>query len=206
MKEKETITKDNYKEKTLKRAIIVCWILLAICFVVKICGGNFFNIVCNNENFIKFCNYCDTSFIRYVFYYPVFIIESSLLLITIKPDKKIFSINFVLYIICCSLFWIVKVLHEIQIIKLDVNIANIFPIIILYLLLMIFSKKPLTSLICLIYQTALTLLSSFIRNISFVNLMTDSFLITTIFLIDYYIAMILTVLYRKRIYLKREIK
>ena len=63
MKNKKIITPENYKEIMLKRGIISCWILLAICLIIKICGGNYFAIVCNSENFINFCKPS-----RYYFY------------------------------------------------------------------------------------------------------------------------------------------
>ena len=47
------------KERYLKRVIIVCWIALAICFGIKLFGGNLFEIMCENENFIKVCEYAD---------------------------------------------------------------------------------------------------------------------------------------------------
>lgn len=47
------------KTKYLKRVIIVCWIALAICFGIKLFGGNLFEIMCENENFIKVCDYAD---------------------------------------------------------------------------------------------------------------------------------------------------
>lgn len=47
------------KERYLKRVIVVCWIALAICFGIKLFGGNLFEIMCNNENFIKVCEYAD---------------------------------------------------------------------------------------------------------------------------------------------------
>ena len=50
------------KERYLKRVIIVCWIALAICFGIKLFGGNLFEIMCSNENFIKVCNYADNHF------------------------------------------------------------------------------------------------------------------------------------------------
>ena len=50
------------KERYLKRVIIVCWIALAICFGIKLFGGNLFEIMCNNENFIKVCTYADNHF------------------------------------------------------------------------------------------------------------------------------------------------
>jgi hypothetical protein len=53
------------KERYLKRVIIVCWIALAICFGIKLFGGNLFEIMCNNENFIKVCNYADNNIWAY---------------------------------------------------------------------------------------------------------------------------------------------
>ena len=53
------------KEKYLKRVIIVCWIALAICFGIKLFGGNLFEIMCNNENFIKVCEYADNHWWAY---------------------------------------------------------------------------------------------------------------------------------------------
>lgn len=50
------------KERYLKRVIVVCWIALAICFGIKLFGGNLFEIMCNNENFIKVCKYADNHF------------------------------------------------------------------------------------------------------------------------------------------------
>ena len=49
------------KEKYIKRVIIVCWVALAICFVIKLFGGNFFQIICENETFIAICEFCDNN-------------------------------------------------------------------------------------------------------------------------------------------------
>lgn len=50
------------KERYLKRVIVVCWIALAICFGIKLFGGNLFEIICNNEKFIKVCEYAENRF------------------------------------------------------------------------------------------------------------------------------------------------
>ena len=41
----KVVTNDNYKQKVLQRMILVCWIILLICFVIKLFGGNFFAFV-----------------------------------------------------------------------------------------------------------------------------------------------------------------
>lgn len=53
------------KRKYLKRLIIVCWIALAICFGIKLFGGNLFEIICTNENFVKVCEYADNHWWAY---------------------------------------------------------------------------------------------------------------------------------------------
>ena len=70
---KLVVNEDNYKRIVLKRMIIVCWILLAICFGIKLFGGNFFNIICTNEKFIEVCNFIDNTawfhVISFIFFY-----------------------------------------------------------------------------------------------------------------------------------------
>ena len=51
------------KEKYIKRVIIVCWVALALCFIIKLFGGNFFQIICENQTFIAICDYADKSWI-----------------------------------------------------------------------------------------------------------------------------------------------
>ena len=55
-------TKDKYN-RVIKLSIILCWIALAICFIVKIFGGNFFEIVVYNDRFTAVCEFCQKSFI-----------------------------------------------------------------------------------------------------------------------------------------------
>ena len=48
------------KPRFLNRVIVVCWIALALCLIIKIFFGNLFDIMCQNENFMAVCNYADT--------------------------------------------------------------------------------------------------------------------------------------------------
>ena len=50
------------KVKYLKRVIAISWLALLACFIIKIFGGNFFVILCDNERFISVCEYADTHF------------------------------------------------------------------------------------------------------------------------------------------------
>lgn len=50
------------KARLLRRVIIISWISLALCFVVKIFGGNLFEIMCESDNYKALCEYADTHF------------------------------------------------------------------------------------------------------------------------------------------------
>ena len=59
--------KDKYK--TL---ITACWIVLLCCFVVKLLGGNWFEIACTNEKFIAFCNMFNNGIVYYLINYLLY--------------------------------------------------------------------------------------------------------------------------------------
>ena len=63
---KVAITRENYRQIILKRAIIACWVILIVCFIIKLFGGNFFNIISNNERFIQLCKFIDNTWLYYV--------------------------------------------------------------------------------------------------------------------------------------------
>lgn len=198
MRKSKVVTEDNYKEIVLKRAIILCWIMLAICFVIKIFGGNFFNIVCNNEKFIEVCEFFDNSWIYSLLAYISFMLTSILLLIIVRDDKRLFTKNTLLFIIVVSIYWIFKLLVELEYIKLSVVVMSFIDYPVLYLILLLFTKKPLKSVIAVILMVVFTMISVFIKNIGLTNKITNSSLITLIFMLDYYIMLILTFLYSKK--------
>jgi type IV secretory pathway TrbL component len=72
----------------------------------------------------------------------------------------------------------------------------------LFLILTLTSKKPLLSISVVAYDTILGILSSVIKNINLDIFMTYSFLITSIFMIDFYIVLTMTSLYSKLRYIR----
>lgn len=194
----------DYKEIILKRAIILCWVLLIICFIIKLCGGNYFNIMCNNENFIKFCNFIENSIIKYIIYLFSFIFSSYLLLKIVKPDFKILSLKSLLFLICCIIVWAFKLLIELNIFTMNTLIVNILDFVILYVLLVIFTKRPLLSIFAVILLFVFSIISSLVKGIGIDSSITDNYFVAQIFLIDYYLMLILTVLYSKKIQIKKK--
>jgi hypothetical protein len=193
MKSREVVTKDNYKQIVLKRMIILCWILLAVCFVVKIFGGNFFNIVCQNERFIKVCEYVDENvWLQYVIgcistlicqYLYIFTI-----LATIKPNKfeTLIVITSTIIGVCLRLIssYIGFIVDLWQFVLMPL-VLNFKYINIRYICRIIF-----VFLLTLVFQ----IVSMITKNLSFGFVM-DSFLLGIIYSIDVYIMTILMYLY-----------
>ena len=204
MKNKIVVTKDNYREIMTKRAIITCWILLAVCLVVKLLGGNYFAIICEEENFVKFCTFCDTSFIRYIIYFIYFMFDSCMLIKILQPEMKLRSKTFLAYFILCFMVWIFKVMCENETIIIDMASLSIICILLLYLLLTIFSRRFIASFLVVLYDAVLVSTSTFIKNLSFVTYLSELLLLSTIFYIDYYILLTITALYSYLKYLKKE--
>ena len=55
--------KDNYQYYVFRRAIHICWVVLAVCLIVKMFGGNYFCIVCDNARVVAFVTWIDKHFI-----------------------------------------------------------------------------------------------------------------------------------------------
>ena len=47
--------------KNFKTLIITSWVVLIACFLIKILGGNWFELAVENEKFILFCNFIDNT-------------------------------------------------------------------------------------------------------------------------------------------------
>ena len=61
---------DNDKLKTYiditKITIVICWISLLAFLAIKLFGGNFFEIVVENDNFVKFSEMVETTCLKYL--------------------------------------------------------------------------------------------------------------------------------------------
>ena len=203
MREKLTITKDNYKEVVLRKSIITCWVLLIICFIVKICGGNFFNISCDNERFVNFCNYIDKTIIKYVMYYISFITQTILMYRLINPIGFVTKRKHILFLIICSVIWCLKLLIENINLKIPLFLLDIIDLIAMFVLLYSFTKKFKRTIIAIMLLFIFPFISAITKNIGLSGVITDSYFITTCFIIDMYIMLILACKYAKLNYIRR---
>lgn len=174
-------------EKYLRRVIIVSWVGLFICLVIKLFGFNIFEIACKNENFIAVCNYVDNNLWAdylisslYCFISLYFFILAILQQIKYTPCQLIVVIVTVLAgtalkLWNMSLGWIFDLWQNI-----------IIPIIFLGKNFKQYWKVLLANVLLIVFQ----LISMFIRNTS-TNEIYNSSILGTIFAIDVILMLIL---------------
>jgi hypothetical protein len=181
------------KTLLLRRVIIISWITLALCFVVKIFGGNFFEIMCNNPNYIALCEYADTHFwLKYVIAIISSMFCHSFYILSIlqkyKMSLKDFLFTFVSILISC---WL-KLQNQ--------TIGGIFDIWIAFGLPFVllgkdFCKKwwqvPIAYGLTFLFQ----LFSLLVKNIGIRNI-SETYFIGLIYMIDVYTMCVLYYLYR----------
>lgn len=179
-----TTTNSN---KAIKRSIILCWVALALCFLVKICGGNFFAIAVENERFIAVCEYIDTHIVLslivrllnsllmpYLYYCGLFG--------QLKLDKKQSLVLMPVFVLtfCAKL--------------INVLVGNIVETIAVLLIPLMWGIKWHKSLVCYLIYNLFGIISAFIKSIGNYYLPEYS-LIGIIFSIDVYMMIVLFMLY-----------
>jgi hypothetical protein len=180
------------KERYLKRVIIVCWIALAICFGIKLFGGNLFEIMCDNENFIKVCEYADNHIWADFILSSLYCFVSMYFLILAMCGKyKYEKWQLILLIVTVLIGTIVKIYSQ----KLGV-VFDIWQIIIMPC---VFTLKTPKRHFCVIIGNILVLIfqavSLFVRDLSFGIVTENGLLIGIIYSIDVTIMYILYYLY-----------
>lgn len=192
------------KLKMLKRMIITCWIVLFICFAIKMLGYNLFEIASNNETLHKICKYIDSSWIIYLLDFILFTIGNILLLLICNCKMKWKQL--LLWNGVFNIYWIFKLLVGIGIISINMAIYDILDIVVLFIVLIASSKKIRLPLLTIVLMVIFTIISTVTKNINFNAVLDKSSFMVTIFSIDYYIMLTLSVLYSNKIQLKKEVK
>ena len=176
------------KKNNLKTLIITCWAVLVLCFIIKIFGGNWFELGAENIKFIQFCNFVDNNMWLKMLLSCILSCLSNYFIICIIINKKklklIETIFFMILIIIRSILsWYYSI------------VAFILDIVILIGCTTFINKKILRSLICFGIIILFQAISLVIRNIGFANFNDNSFLIQVLLQIDYYIMIFLLYLY-----------
>lgn len=180
------------RARLIRRVIIISWITLALCFVVKIFGGNFFEIMCDNPNYKALCEYADNNFwLKYLIAVLSSIVcQSFYTLAILKQYKfKLWQALVIYPSILISCF--IKLTGISTGIVFDIWLTLGIPIVFLgkqY-------KRYISALIGMALILAFQIISLFVKNLGLINV-ADSYFIGLIYSIDVYIMCILYYLYR----------
>lgn len=176
--------KDKYS--TLIKAT---WVVLICCFIVKLLGGNFFEIACNNERFVKFCAKYQNTIIDYITGILMYTFSTGFYLLAIFKKKVDFKDkNVIIMFLSTIAFAIMKIL-------IQNNIIIILEIIFLIIIPILQNiKRWYRPIIAYILLFIFQLISLIIKNVG-IKIIDDNFLTAVIFSIDYYIMILLYYFY-----------
>lgn len=188
------------KARLLRRAIVISWITLALCFVVKIFGGNFFEIMCESDNYKALCEYADTHlWLKFVIGFLSSMLCQSLYELAILQKYKFSVKELVITTISVATACVVKMNSQSIGLIFDLWLLVLLPIVLLgkqY-------KRYWNALLGLVFNFAFQLLSVLVKNIGIVNV-GETYFIGLIYAIDVYLMLFLYYLYRN--FTKKEIK
>lgn len=194
MKDKEKLS--MYVDIT-RITIILCWIALIAFWCLKLFGGNWFEIMVENENFIKFSALVQNTWLKYVI--SLFTIFFSNYFLLCAIDEKFTFKGKELIIVIAIIFSMWLVVNFIKAISFWYG----YVIMILFSIIRKKSWKKLYGVLAFVLSLIFSILSMITRSVE-LKLMTDYF-ITSILIIDMNIMIILYYLYVNLIRLKKEV-
>ena len=167
--------------------------MLVACFAIKIFGGNWFEVVCTNEHFLKICDFIEGNPFVYVpLSFFVYVLPATFIMLSVcktpKPNKnKLLTI-----VVCMGFLWACSWFAESIKPILEIVLICVLPIVVGLMC----EKKPtakevikknwyrgiLANVLIFIFQ----LLSLLTKNIG-IKTLNDNLVLTYMFLIDYYI-------------------
>lgn len=179
------------KARFLKRVIIISWVSLLLCFVIKIFGGNYFEIMSNSKGYKALCDYADSHFwLKYLIGVCSSMLCQSLYLLAILQKYKFNRFELSLTFISVALSTGIRYFTDKYSIAFDILLCFILPIVFLgkdY-------KRYYHVIIAWVLTFLFQLVSLLVKNVGVV-VIDESTFISLIYGIDVYIMCFLYYLY-----------
>ena len=165
-------------KKATTRLLAVLWGVLVCCFLIKIFGGNLFEIITYNKSFINICNYLEETNLFYLVYYPFYLLSTYQVVLIISrnyPKNKHY-----IFLIILTIMYVLKMFNE--------SITAILEILFYLTTSLIYSKKIWRGVEVIFITVLFQFISLITKNIGY-TLNYDNVVISLIYMIDYYIMM-----------------
>jgi hypothetical protein len=197
---KNKIDKDRLQMyvSVTKIAIVLCWLSLFAFWTVKKFGGNWFEIMVENENFIKFSNAVQNTWLKYLVSFITIAVCNFLMIGAIIQKFCFRGVDLVLISISTITIWIVANFITLPVLKLTYGYS-------IFTLIGIIKQrgwKKTFGLISVAFDFVFSTISMITRNINVEVL--SNYMIAIIGSIDLYIMYGLYYLYSNLTRLKKE--
>jgi hypothetical protein len=186
---KDSFTK--FYSDTYGMLITVSWILLIVCLIIKLLGGNWFDLNTENSKFIDFCNYVEThQILKMSIACVIYLISGYFILSIILKEKlkpKHILIFYPLMIVKSLLGWYIS------------GITFIFDFVIIIIIPIILTRNWKRIIIANILLISFQLITIYARNLGII--FSGSFneqnntIVSLLYQIDYYLMILLYYLY-----------
>ena len=172
------------KKNIYKVLIESCWILLIFCFALKLLFGNLFAISVESQNFIAFCEWLDTHWLKYVISTIVYVPSTYIFYLCLTNQKAFKD------------WWVLLILLPCSILKWELTTIGVIIELFIGIVLPLSKnikkwKYVLFGNIAMVVFQQISLLT---KNIGF-YIDNSSMLISLIYQVDYYIMLVLYYLY-----------
>lgn len=180
----------SFYDNTYGMLITVSWVVLIICLIIKLLGGNWFELGTDNERFIAFCEYVDTNLVlKRILACSIYLLTTLPILCILLNERKLKPRSCAIFIplmICKSIIsWYILAISYI----LDVVIIILLPLILCKF------KNWKVVIFGNLLVFAFQLLLIVVRNLSGGLNGYETFIQQAIIQVDYYIMILLFYLY-----------
>ena len=185
--------------KSFRTLIIMCWVVLLVCVVIKLFGGNWFEFATDNARFIEFCEMVEyTKWLKMTLYCIIAVITTYPVICVILNKKylnKKETLIFVPLIITKSLTswyvpWLPYILDSLCVIVLPLLLTRF----------KCWKRVIIGNVLVLVFQ----LITFVIRNLSINFVYNNAVLEILLYQIDYYVMIALFYLYNSYINFKKK--
>ena len=198
----KTINKEKLKTyiQITRITIVICWISLFAFWAIKLFGGNWFEIVVKNDNFIKFSQKVETTWLKYLVSFITIAVAKYLTFGAICQEFRFKGKQRVIVWACIISIWAGVNFLNSDFIKMW------YAYIVMVAIGFIYQKgwKKLFGVLGAIFDCSFSIISATIRNLPIEVF--SNYLLTFVLIVDMFIMTALYYLYSNLNKLKKEIK
>lgn len=169
--------------------IVISWVVFLICLIIKLLGGNWFELGTDNERFIAFCNFVDnTMWLKMMLACIICIFSTYIVMCLLLNKRKLSPKDLAIYIPLIAVGSIVS--WKIQWLNLIIQLLYlvVFPL--------IQTKGNWKRIVLIIVFVFLfQSISLIFRNLGYWDFNENNFIFQTLIQVDYYLMLILAYLY-----------